>query len=426
MRLPITLGALSAANLGVVLFIQWYTLVAIGPGPETDALFAGAALPQFILAVASQSLMHVLVPLLASDNEEGRHQSSWAFLIAIGSLFGVIAALLALTAQFWVPILFPGFDPVVSLLAVSLVRIQVIGMVFSALSGVLLAVYHANQQFIWAETTPLIGSIFAVGILIWGLPRYGIVVAAIANVLRMGIQVIILLPGMGPFRRPDWNSSVWKTAWGRLKPLLLGSSYYKMDPLVDRALSSMAISGSLSLLYLAQQLFSVAVHIVNSAIATPLVPKLAVLAAHDQHRDFRNAYRRRLLLLLILSAIGMSYLVFLGQSSLSLLIGYGAITDENVQVLWFTMLALAGVPVGGALGQILSTTFYAMGNTTTPTKVGVIGYTLGIFLKISGFAVLGITGLALGTSIYYLANALTLYILIERQMTQHVSITNTT
>jgi peptidoglycan biosynthesis protein MviN/MurJ (putative lipid II flippase) len=61
--------------------------------------------------------------------------------------------------------------------------------------------------------------------------------------------------------------------------------------------------------------------------------------------------------------------------------------------------------VGGAMGQILSTSFYAKGNTQTPTRIGVIGFTIGLFFKGIGFYIAGVTGIAVGTSLYLLMNA---------------------
>ena len=67
MRQPLLLGVLAASNIGIAFLYQWYVLVQLGPGVETDALFAGMTVPQLALAVVSGSLMHVLVPLLAGE-----------------------------------------------------------------------------------------------------------------------------------------------------------------------------------------------------------------------------------------------------------------------------------------------------------------------------------------------------------------------
>jgi putative peptidoglycan lipid II flippase len=67
MKLNLALGTLAGANLVLSLVIQWYVVTRLGVGAATDALFAGMAVPQLVLAVVSGSLMHVLVPLLSGE-----------------------------------------------------------------------------------------------------------------------------------------------------------------------------------------------------------------------------------------------------------------------------------------------------------------------------------------------------------------------
>lgn len=51
MRLALSLGILSGTNVFLAALIQWYVLVTIGPGVETDALFAGTVVPRSVLAM---------------------------------------------------------------------------------------------------------------------------------------------------------------------------------------------------------------------------------------------------------------------------------------------------------------------------------------------------------------------------------------
>lgn len=404
MKQAVQLGSLSAVNIGIAFLFQWYVLIQLGPGVETDALFAGMTIPQLVLAVISGSLMHVLVPLLAGESEDRLRHDAWGFLALIGGLFGMLAVLLYAAAPWWVPLTVPGFDEAGQILTVELTRIQLIGMLFAAINGVQWAVYHARQRFLWAEFAPIPANVFALLLLIWALPRYGVIAAAWIGVLGMGVQTMLLAPGMGIPVRPDLKSAAIQQAWKRIKPLLLGTAYYKTDPLVDRYLLSTASSGSLSLYYLAQQIYGAAGQVLNKAIAAPSVPVLSMLHKAGDKAGFRRAYRRKLLQVGAICLAALLFLGLLGQALLTFLVGHGSVSASNVTELWWIMIWLGGMFFGGAAGQISSSSFYACGDTITPTRTSAFTYTAYIPAKVMAFYFGGVVGLAITTSVYYMVN----------------------
>lgn len=406
MKQVVQLGILSASNIGIAFLFQWYVLTELGPGLETDALFAGMTLPQMVLAVISGSLMHVLVPLLVGEDKSRLRHDAWAFLILVGGVFAVLAMILYIAAPWWIPITVPGFSESSQVLTVELTRIQLIGMVFAAINGVQWASYHARQQFLWAEFTPLVSSAVSLLLLIWALPRYGVAAAAWISTLRLGLQTLLLAPGMGKPVRLDLKSAAIRQAWQRIKPLLLGTAYYKTDPLIDRFLLSTSGSGSLSLYYLAQQIYGAASQVLNRTIAAPLVPLLSKLHKAGDIEGFRLAYHRKLLQVGAISLAGLAFFGVGGQTILEILIGHGNVSPGNVKELLWIMIWLGGMFVGGAMGQISSSSFYALGDTTTPTRIGIYTYTVYIPVKIASFYFFGVLGLALVTSVFVLTNVL--------------------
>lgn len=416
MRRVILLGGVASANVTLGFLYQWYIFTRLGPGRATDALFAAMVIPNLVLAVASGSLMHVLVPLLSTQRAENFRRDAWTFFQLIGAGFSFVAVPLILLAPYWVPLTVPGFEPAAAELAIRLVRIQLLGMVFAAVSGVLWAAYHARQRFFWAEVSPVITAVVTFPFLVWALPRYGAVAAAWALLIRQGIQVLLLLPGMGAYHLPRLRTGTVEEAWRRIRPLLAGTAYYKTDQLVDRFLASMAPPGQLSLLHLGTQLYGAGHTVLNTAIAAPMVPQLAHRVHTGDWNDFRRISRQHLGLILGLTGLAFIAIILIGRPVLALLFGHGRFSAGEVGQLWILLLALGGTWLGGAAGQILSTSFYARGDTRTPTRVGVAGYTLGVILKVIGFRFLGVIGIALGTSIYLLLNAGVMQILLSRHL----------
>lgn len=413
-KLSLTLGWLAVCSAVLAILMPWYVVTRLGVGVETDAFFASGALPQLIFLVVSTSLTHVLVPLLATGDEKTFRQDAWGFFLGVTAIFVVLALALCVTADFWVPRLVPGFSAQGKALAISLTRIQLVSMVCNASVAVLWSVCYARRKFIWAEFSPVVANGVALLFLIVMLPRHGIVAAAWATVFNMGLKLALLLPLLGRWQLPRWDSPAMKEAWRRLKPFLLGHTYYKTDPLIDRFLTSMTTAGGLSLYYIAQQVYSVIGIIVSKAFCAPMVPALAVEAAAGDWFAYRRIYRERLVWTACLIAFG--YLVLLGAGNLLLhtLIGHGGITAENVRTLWWIMIALGGALAGGTVGQITSVAFYAMGDTKTPTKLFVWTYTIYIPIKVAVFLRYGLMGIAVATSVHLLVNFVLQLITLEK------------
>ena len=147
MKRAIVLMIITGINIVAVFIYQWYILAVLGAGSQSDALFASMVLPQLILNVVSGSLSFVLVPMLATIDAHKFNGETSNFLAAFGILFCVVALLLFLTAQYWVPLTVPGFVISAKELTVSLARIQLIGMIFTGLGAVPTAAYQARHQF---------------------------------------------------------------------------------------------------------------------------------------------------------------------------------------------------------------------------------------------------------------------------------------
>ncbi len=415
MKLSFQLGLLSALNLGVSFLYQWYVFTQLGPGMETDALFAGMTIPQLILVVITGSLMNVLVPLLAGEDEKQLHQDAWGFMLLITTLFLIIFFLLYFTAGWWIPITVPGFTIEAQNLTVSLAKIQLLGIVFAAVSAVQWAIYHSRQQFVQAEFTPILASSLGFLFLIWALPVFGVAAAAWAFILRMALQVLFLAPSLGRPVLPNMKSPAMIEAWHRIKPLLLGTIYYKTEPVADRFFLSWSASGNLSLYYLAQRLCGVINQIFNKALTAPMVPLLGNFHKVGNAVQFRRLYYRKLLQMTLLGLAGFIAVIIIGRPLLNLLIGHGSVTADNVQTLWWIMIWLGGNLVGGMAGQITSSAFYASGDTVTPTKLSVCIFTLFLPAKALSFYFWGIAGLAISTSFYYMISLILQIYLIERK-----------
>jgi putative peptidoglycan lipid II flippase len=339
---------------------------------------------------------------------------SWTLVQVVLLLTGLLAVILALSISLWVPLTVPGFDPAALRLTERLAIIQLAAAVLTTVTAVQRSAYNARRHFIWPEMSAVLSTAVGLAFLVWGLPLYGVAAAAWASVVRAALQGGLLLRGMGRYEAPTWVADDLREVGRRVRPLLLGALYFKCDFVVDRLIASLAPPGALSLYALAQQAYSSAQLILGKSVASPVVPSLAHAAAAGNLSGFRRINRRALLRLLVLALVVYAAVAVVGIPVLRLTFGRGKFSPEQIQQLWQLLMALGGLWVGGTLGLIIGASFYAQGNTRTPMVIGAIAFTVAIPLKVGGFYVFGLLGVAAAASLYYLCSAGIQWLALER------------
>jgi putative peptidoglycan lipid II flippase len=398
----VKLAGISGANMATTLLFHWLVVASLGPGVETDALFAGMTVPQLFTSVVSASLTHAIAPYLAGEPREEQERDSWTLLVVFGGLFVAAALLLIVTAEWWVPLLVPGFSPEGMAMTILFAQISAIGIVLTGVNTVQTAVAFAQNRFIWSDAAPLIASLVALVLLWLFLPRYGAAGAAWIVVLRLLVQSLLLMRGMGRPRRPDFSSPVTVEIWRRIRPLILGATYYKMDPIVDRILLSTLAPGALSLLYLAQQLYGAFGQIVVKVFAVPAITGLAIASKQRADALFNATLRKGLLLITIMTLLAIGTLAAVGRPVIELVAVHGAFTQQDGALLWWLLILISGQFIGGSLGSLTSGAFYATGDTKTPTIIGIVSFTISIGIKVASFILFDLEGLAVAISFYYM------------------------
>lgn len=415
-KLPIYLSILAASTLILGLASQWYVVTSLGAGNQTDAFFASFAVPQFIVAVVGGAITNSLVPVFAGEDPASLRGDGWAFFLIITSTLTVVALVAAITTSVWLPILFPGFDQISLMLVRKLTYIQLAALVFGVGSLVLTAVHHALNQFYWSEIAPAIATFIMLLSLLMVLGAgHGVEEAVLVFASRPLLTVVFLFPVLGKFCWPAMIGDKIRLVAKRARPLLTGAAYYKLDILLDRFLASMAPVGGLTLLYLAQQGYSAISILLNRIFIVRLLPALSVNA---KKRDWFKLYslQHQFLWRLGILSIGIYFLVI---ATLGLFSGQLSdathISSPDSRLLNVLLVLLGGVLIGGVTGQVLASVFHATGEVRLLTKVGILGFTVAIPVKIVGFIFFGISGLAAAASGYYLANAFVLHLLINKR-----------
>lgn len=421
LRSELWLGLLAAVNIAVAFATQIFVLAAVGPGASTDALIAASAVPLTLVTIVAVAIPAVVVPRLSGLAGSVQATAAWTLFCRLGLIGAAVSAALFLLAAPLTALLFRGFDAETAALSAQLLRVQSATVLFAALSSVSTSLLAAQSRFSGTELATAAGAVLTLCLVVWMVPTHGVVAAAWLQLLRsalLALCVFWLSGGVPADRSPSRALAGLRRD---LKPLLAGNVYFKTEVLVDRHLLSQAAPGDLSLYGVGQQIHMAASGVLGKVWGSAAVTRLAELVRLGDRPSFVRLFQRNLLLLLSVSLCALAALAAIGIPLASLALEAGRISAADIEQLWWLMMLLGGVLVGGSLGALLAGAHYALGDTSTPTWMGVASYTCFVIIKFGAFSVWGVVGLCIATSSYYLTNAVLLALLLPRGLRRRFS-----
>jgi putative peptidoglycan lipid II flippase len=196
----------------------------------------------------------------------------------------------------------------------------------------------------------------------------------------------------------------------------VAAAYWRLDPLLDRYLSSNLATGSIAHLGYAWRLVSGLSLIGTSGLSIVAFPTIAAhAAAADRTKvSAELAHAIRLMLFLVVP-------VCVGVAAFStplvrLLFERGRFVTVDTAAVSLLVVLYVGVIFGTGLGDLLSRTFYALHDMRVPALVNMGVFTLVAAIKFFVVQPWGVAGLVAATSLYYLLNAWLLGAILVRRL----------
>jgi putative peptidoglycan lipid II flippase len=417
-RTPLMLALVTSLHLLAGIATLLLLLAAVGVGQHSDAYIAAQAVPTVLTAVLAVSLQSVWQARLATAGEatgawRAAHRAAHAQALVT---FGGAGLALGVTSALWVPALFAGFDTATRALVVQMTPALLLAAAFNGAGAVLTTAQRGRDRLVSAEVVALLGSLAALAA-VWPLARAAGVAAVAWLMLARAVLVWLALQALVGGSVPSWRAG-WRdhTMWRQLRPLLASSGVYKTAPLVDRFWSALAPAGGVTLFGLAHSGMAALATVFERSLCMPAAPRIARSIARSDLLAARGLCRRSVLAVALASA-AVALTLLLARpwwdSSLAALLGMQA---ERAHDLWKLCGLLLGYLFVAAAGTVVVSVFYALGDTSTPARIGLVGFGVGMLAKSAGFLWLGIEGLALATSLYYLGNLLALVLALERRI----------
>jgi putative peptidoglycan lipid II flippase len=460
--LVVLLGFLASGVLGIVRIA--IISATFGASAELDAFYAAQRIPEMLFVlVAGGALGSSFIPVFTRFLSAEDQLSAWRLASAVMTLAaaaaGVLALLIALFAPWLVPaMLVPGASPVEQDLTVKLVQVMLLTPMIFAVSGLLMGILNAHQNFIFPALALSMNNIgIIIGALVFaplmarapnivtyidpleaGTPLglvnntsqdnvYGL---ALGAVLGAVLHLCIQLPGLralGPRLRLlfDWRIAGVREVLVLMGPRVLGLAVVQINFVVNIAFASAMVNGSQTALTTAWTLMFFVLGVLAQSAGTAVFPTLSRLAADGDmvaYRDRLAGVMRAALFMAFPATVG---LIIVGEPLIGTLFERGQWLPVDTQATAWALAFFALGIAGHSLLEILSRAFYALSDTWTPVKAGIGAMVSNIVLSVIFIQFIGdpdslargpFAGLALANSITTLVEAALLWWLLSRRI----------
>ena len=400
-----------------------------GASGKINAFTVASQIPTLVRAfVGDAALSGAFVPvfseLLAKEEKARawRVASTIFWLVLIG--VSLLTAVLILIAPLLIlPFGDPGGDPD---LAVTLTRIMLPIVGLLTISGIIVGILNAYDEFTIPALTPVAWNLVIIGGLAVFVPLIDdesneLILYAVAVLVASLVQLLLPVPWLrrldGRLQRViDWRDPAVKRFFVLMLPVTLTLGLINLNifvdmlfasRLVDPDLAPTAIEKAFRIYMLPQGMFSV-------AVVTVLFPTLSRFAAVGNLPSFRATLDSglRQIAFLLLPAAAVS--AVLAQPIVRLLYERGAFTADNTVVVAQCLAAFSlGLMFNGWM-LLLSRGFYSLQRNWVPTTIA-LG-TVGLNAVLDAFLYrVGVWGLPLATSLVNIVGVALLLVAMRRR-----------
>lgn len=402
----------------------------LGAGPIADAFFVALKLPNFFRKVTAEGAFSVsFVPLYSEVLEKEGSIRAYLFASRMFSimlcLLSVFTVLFMLVMPYIIYVIAPGFEAGSERydMAVYMSWITFPYLLLMSLTALLGGVLNAHNKFAPFAFTPVLFNLTLIAALYsadlfanagYAL-SYGILVAGVIQLIfiyiaayRSGIHISLSTP---------YFSKNAIEVFKRMGPGLVGAGVLQINLFADLMIASFLQEGAISYLYYADRLNQLPLGVIGIAVGTALLPMLSKEMAAKNTEQAKSLFNRSLELCLLLGLPAAIALFVIPHFLVSALFERGAFGSEDV---FYTGYVLMGYVFGlpAYIGvKVLSTTFWAKGDTKTPVKITIISTLVNITLGLILSRFIGVIGIAVATGI----SGWLQYILLQRLLDTELS-----
>ena len=312
-------------------------------------------------------------------------------------------------------------------LTVLLTRIMLPFLTCVAIAAVFMGMLNSLQLFFVPALAPAmfnIATIVCALTLVPLMPRVGLPpIAAIAigtlvgGLGQMALQWPLLRrQGFSYAAFLDWKQEGLRRVLVMMGPGTIGLAATQVNVFVNTVLATHEGTGAVSWLNYAFRLMYLPTGLFGVSIATATVPAVSRHAARADTSAVRSTLGEGLSLMLVMNVPATVGLIVLAHPIVQVIFERRAFLPSDTAATAAALQFYAVGLLGYSIVRIASPTFYALGDSRTPVAISIASVIVNAALNLALVRVLGYRGLALGTAIAALFNAVVLIWFLHRRL----------
>lgn len=358
---------------------------SFGANGLTDAFLVAFRIPNLLRRLfAEGAFSQAFVPILAQTHAAGDEVETRSLVDHTASALAVILLVVSIAGVAAAPLIVrvtaPGFTAGSAQFAatVDMLRITFPYIFFIALTGFGGAVLNTWGKFSLPAFTSVLLNLSFIACALWLAPRMHQPIESLAWAVAIGGLAQLGLQWWGLYKlrmlprfRLSFRHPGVRRILRQMTPALLGVSVAQISLLLNTAIASSLLTGSITWISNADRLMEFPTGMLGVALGTILLPSLSKAAKIDE-AHFSGLLDWGLRLVLLLALPGAVGLAILSVPLVSVLYHYGRYTGPDV---FATQYALLGYTVGLAaliLVKVLAPGFYARQDMRTPVRYAIV------------------------------------------------------
>lgn len=410
-------------------------LNVFGAGKDFDTFVVAFRIPNFFRRLfAEGAFSQAFIPILTEYKTTRAHAE---VQILISRVFGCLLTVMSgltlfcmIVAPAILYVYAPGFhdDPAKFDVAVDLFRLTIPYLMFMSLTAFASSILNSYGSFSTPAFAPVLLNVAMIAGALWLAPFMPRPIMAlgwsvvIAGMLQLALQIPelwrkkLLIPPKVDFKH-EGVDRILKL----MLPALFGVSVTQINLLLNTIWASFMQDGSVSWLYSAERMTELPLGLIGVAIGTVILPSLSARKAEQDQEKFRGMLDWAARVIVLVGVPASIALFMLSTPIIQALFQHGAFDLRDTQMTALALQCMSGGVLAFMLIKVFAPGFYAIQDTKTPVRVGLMAVAANALINIILISVFKYIGwqeqhmaLALASSGSALVNAGMLYFYLHR------------